>query len=428
MAMNKKKNKKKLACLAAALAIVTLLAGTFAWIQSKDDVLNELSTDQITDTAVVIQEVFTPPKSWDPGVTVDKQVSLLNTGDRKALVRVGLEEILYLVNNGGVPKTTATYDDASVLTGQLNAEDNWIPVTVNVDAFWDSTLGVGVNGWVEVPLTDITNSLDPLHDGYTAASDVIILQKETLSVTLEKSFGYFAFREVGPGVYQKVDLGKINTVLYTAADTIPPGKVIGDVKEIELVGNAASQISFYWYDGRTQTQDRTADTTKYVTNSTTPLSGLSPAYTPSFAVNPFGSGANTYLDSPLDATAMVALGGTSSMIKINFADDGVTPVADAYVTTVLSDAITKNIWYYNQDDGYFYYMDTVDPGMATKMLISSLTMDSAASVEHTLMDYKLGIVSEAIQNTEAAITAVPGTGWEVTDPALLAALHALCDD
>ena len=94
MRKNKKKDRRILVG-AIAVAGVTVAGSTFAWFTSKDEVTNRLSAKAEYNTSIV--EDFQPPYEWVPGQTVNKDVSIVNTGNVDALVGVQLSGKLSLV-------------------------------------------------------------------------------------------------------------------------------------------------------------------------------------------------------------------------------------------------------------------------------------------------------------------------------------------
>lgn len=83
----KKKNKRVL--LALSFFGFILLGSTYAWFTSADSITNSF---QGTQLAAEIDEVFEPPKAWEPNQQVTKDVRVKNTGKAPALVRVSLYE------------------------------------------------------------------------------------------------------------------------------------------------------------------------------------------------------------------------------------------------------------------------------------------------------------------------------------------------
>jgi predicted ribosomally synthesized peptide with SipW-like signal peptide len=86
---------------------------------------------------------------------------------------------------------------------------------------------------------------------------------------------------------------------------------------------------------------------------------------------------------------------------------------------------TAGKWWYNANDGFFYYIGLTTPGTTTPNLMKSLTLAADAGNEYAGMSFDLIVNMEALQATSDALTAA--TGWNLkadTDQALLAALIA----
>lgn len=106
MKKNTRKAKKQRRTLTAAavLALLITAGGTFAWFTSKDEVTNRLTASN--DYGVKITETFTPPSQWTPGQEINKDVSLVNTGNVDALARVSLDGAMDLT----IWTTSDTFD------------------------------------------------------------------------------------------------------------------------------------------------------------------------------------------------------------------------------------------------------------------------------------------------------------------------------
>lgn len=124
------------------LAVFITAGATFAWFTSKDEVINKLSAQN--SYGVSITETFTPENEWMPGQEVNKDVSVINTGNVDAFVKVSLSDQIKLtvVSNTGEEYTAdnaADYveiDSKAVIAAQaggtcvLTPDDD----TVSVDA------------------------------------------------------------------------------------------------------------------------------------------------------------------------------------------------------------------------------------------------------------------------------------------------------
>ena len=98
----KKKSAREKRVLIGALGVAAVMVAgsTFAWFSSKDEVTNRLSAS--ANYGVSIVEDFTPPENMTPGQEVNKDVSVVNTGNIDALVRVQLENMLKIKNYSSV--------------------------------------------------------------------------------------------------------------------------------------------------------------------------------------------------------------------------------------------------------------------------------------------------------------------------------------
>lgn len=83
------KNKKVLAVL--GLAVVVAAGGTLAYFNQTMVAENEFNTGKYGNT---LEETFNPTdgEDWEPGVEINKDVEVKNTGDQPLVVRVKFEE------------------------------------------------------------------------------------------------------------------------------------------------------------------------------------------------------------------------------------------------------------------------------------------------------------------------------------------------
>lgn len=117
--MRKKKTSKQRGVLAASVLLAGVIAagGTFAWVTSQDEVVNQLSASN--NYGVSITEDFTPPEEWVPGQEITKKVSAVNTGNIDAFVKMTVSNTMELTTlknistaPGQIPsgQTENTYD------------------------------------------------------------------------------------------------------------------------------------------------------------------------------------------------------------------------------------------------------------------------------------------------------------------------------
>ena len=89
----KESKKKKLLAVAAALALIAVLSGTFAWITAQDQRINRAESAAVSDNSVTVKETW-EPKPLVPGTEATKEVAVTNTGTANVFVRVSYEEVL----------------------------------------------------------------------------------------------------------------------------------------------------------------------------------------------------------------------------------------------------------------------------------------------------------------------------------------------
>ncbi|GGD02997.1 BsaA family SipW-dependent biofilm matrix protein [Enterococcus wangshanyuanii] len=135
----KKKNRKKKSSKSSvwnsrrmkffitfAMFCFVILGSTYAWFISVDSKENRFEGTRLL---AEITEVFTPQSNWQPGEETSKIVSVTNTGETPALVRISLYEFLLTfqvdmtdrVGNGNL-KESNTIVDPRV---DVNDTDTW---------------------------------------------------------------------------------------------------------------------------------------------------------------------------------------------------------------------------------------------------------------------------------------------------------------
>ncbi|WP_297213887.1 BsaA family SipW-dependent biofilm matrix protein [uncultured Flavonifractor sp.] len=147
------KNKRKIAVGAAALAVVLVSAGTFAWFSTTDK--TEPNIFQMDNFDVTVTEDFdTPDVPLNPGMDVTKEVGVTNAGNVDVLVRVKLEEALSLLvqdDTDGVDKLKVEYlaDKADAAGAQ------YVPVSIS-DAMITAYTKAGYASYSTNTPTDVT--------------------------------------------------------------------------------------------------------------------------------------------------------------------------------------------------------------------------------------------------------------------------------
>lgn len=84
----------------------------------------------------------------------------------------------------------------------------------------------------------------------------------------------------------------------------------------------------------------------------------------------------------------------------------VTSAADSNITIKLVNITSKpteGFWYYNDADGYFYYVGVVEPQGQTPILVDSVKLSENAGNEYSKMEYDLNVKAEGIQAIKEAV-------------------------
>ncbi|MBO0440006.1 hypothetical protein DOK67_0001592 [Enterococcus sp. DIV0212c] len=118
------KKKKKIVALASGFALIAVMAATFAWFTSEDQKKNHFEGRMTTGKDIEVVETFDPPKDWEPGSEVNKDVAIVNMGEYRTLVRVSLSESLKRLKDYTAKLTTGaelekkTSTEVYLLTGK----------------------------------------------------------------------------------------------------------------------------------------------------------------------------------------------------------------------------------------------------------------------------------------------------------------------
>ncbi|MDR3314403.1 MAG: SipW-dependent-type signal peptide-containing protein [Oscillospiraceae bacterium] len=359
-----KHRKSIVLALAAVMAVVIAVTGsTFAWFTATDAKKNHFETAKISDGTATLYEVFKEPKEWLPDQEVIKNVGASNTGSNDILVRISFEEVLDKLTSEAKAKST------HYATGEVPVEfddasytvaNGWISLADALIA--DPTLSVD---------TDVATELGP--DAYST----ILVKTQTInpgSVTGTESTGYsfvFWYPISAPGTLYDGLKQSAKADLYIDESTDHTSKVLKV---------AAGSAKFYSFDGRGVTDTAWA-------------AFVAPQTSAAVALGTAAELVNSHLDA---------------LIHFNYDALSATPETDK--------------WFYNEDDGFFYFIGHVEPGTISPLLLESVTLDASANSQYTSMLFDLYVNLEAIQPLESAVTAA--SGWNVSNTAILNALTA----
>lgn len=168
------RNKKKIAFGAAALAVVMVAAGTYAWFSTTDKTkTNVFGMDNFD---VTITEAFdTPEVPLVPGADITKEVGVTNSGNVPVVVRVKLDETLELLEQ----ETGEGKDKLKVEYFSNKSQDNkYVPVLISQDMI----TAYQTNGYSEFSA-----------GGYDNLSGITVLQKETKGNNGSSVYSYLAY-------------------------------------------------------------------------------------------------------------------------------------------------------------------------------------------------------------------------------------------
>ena len=406
---NNKRNRKRTAMFAAiALAVIIAISGTFAWFTATDSKLNRLKTAGSLDDTVEIFEIFEEPTDWKPGQEITKNVGVINSGVEPALVRLSFTEVLNLAKpSQGVPASYFTQAEATCThvhdnngttcnepAGPCNHDpDNdcddctYNPEVVIPILFDPASIKAAGSGWYQLGGTAISTGADTARaalDGLTLDAailashpnlEVYITCVTTTGASPRTTYSVVAFEPTNSpfSPYKNSDQ-------KVTADF----EINGTTKTVQL-----SDILYWQIDGRD------TYTAVWPTAKPTPANILySVAETLAKAAFPTIYG--KYIEYNYDAIAA---------------------------------AITADKWFYNEDDGYFYFIGKVTPSMITPNLLESLTLNGDADSAYANLILDLIVDMEAIQCTEDTVVSVffGGTAPTAGDSlAVYTALKAFC--
>lgn len=145
---NLRKNKKFVTGASAALTLLMLAAGTFAWFSAQDSVDNEFKTSGIPDGSVKVWEIFDEEEAEKatPGTAVQKDVGVSNLGESDVFVRASFEEMVHKFKNDGAaqPNLTVFKEAAKKADADLFANGGtFMPVPVTDTTSWTTAAAEG---------------------------------------------------------------------------------------------------------------------------------------------------------------------------------------------------------------------------------------------------------------------------------------------
>lgn len=246
--MKKRKGSKKFVAAATTLAAIAALSLTFAWFTSKDSATNKFE-GQLAGNDVEVVETFTPPKEWEPGQEVNKDVSILNSGQYKSMIRVNFEEVLQLLLDAEAKLT----NDATLLNGKTAEEMYLIPADSKVinDAAWTNS--------VIQPSSKTTFTVT---GGAYAGTYELKAKEQVVTTAAGTNYKYVSYWDNGTNQYYAKTNGY---------DRQADGSLIPQTADFKVIDLATSKIDKSWTNPvYTPTIDFKADGTATIASATDP--------------------------------------------------------------------------------------------------------------------------------------------------------------
>ncbi|MEO1769636.1 hypothetical protein [Candidatus Enterococcus ferrettii] len=393
----KERKKKKLLAIAALLALVAVISGTFAWITSQQQRINRVESAAVVDDSVTVNEKW-EPKPMVPGTEATKEVSVTNTGNANVFVRVSYEEVLkHLASEGVVSHGDKDVAGAKYDPDAIHTLTSHVPVKYSKDKI------SATNGFSEVTATQIQGleaktklfvkgglTIDPTTSERSVSYEAIVVHEYateeyqamqyTVSPTeaiadraVSASDWEFEVRDLRYSYYEG---GYENAVVNWAKSSLPN-------KDNTLTGHAllGTKGNRHGVD-----YDYTIETL-----------GVSPIPAPSAATD---ADQIPLANNDVKGVQADKKGLNKNHIRIGYGVD---------ITTVA--ALTETKWVYNKDDGWFYFTEPLKPSVTTPDLLKKLIYDKDLGSEYTNATYDLVVKMEAIQATEEALK--DSAGWDL---------------
>lgn len=392
MANTKKtKTSKEKRVLIASLVVAAVMVGgsTFAWFTSKDEVTNRLSAKAEYNTSIV--EDFTPPQDWLPGQEINKDVSIVNTGNIDALVGIQLSGKYTVINAG---TGAAVESNANALPSGVTTAANLDAVSALNTAY---ALELSSNSAAATPATSTSNAVDGIANEVTtlqaggtliwkAGAPVTPLDASSVrsgdDTTAADYSGENQFKPDASGVYifrrnVKTDASGAETYKYSGY--------------LFIKGATAADDKYYAFETETATLTDGSE------NATTPfIKDINVTYAADGTVSAVSglklatvekSETNAVITYDIANNKAVATNGAGGKIAINIglANVGTEPT---------------NPWQYVDGKGFFY-TDDLEEGGTTAKLVDSVTLDSSVTNgSYLAMDFDLSVAHESVQVTK----------------------------
>ncbi|MCL2433854.1 MAG: hypothetical protein FWD16_04985, partial [Clostridia bacterium] len=310
----------------------------------------------------------------DPGVAVNKQVGAVNLGSTDAFVRISFAEALTKMNSA----------DATAVSSVWAGAENTLPQIFNSKALAE---GGAYYGWqsLNADATDLEFANIAAFKTANAAmlANVTILYRIG-SVGTKTTYEFTAYANIDvadnryDGLFQAVTVG-----IKVDKETTNLSLVQTDIGT-STVPNLVDVA--YWQFGLSTTSAKAkwAELDLHTEYAAYPLTLNTPAITLEDSV------------SHVDA-----------LINLLFHSHVKTGVAADVAACIEGD------WFYNTEDGYFYYIGVLASGQMSSYLLDGVMLDGDATSAYSNMRYDLTPCIEALQAVPEALAADSGGGWNL---------------
>ena len=370
-----KKKKKRLMIVGTLAIVMFLIAGTFAWLQFNDERINRMKTKSIEDGSVYINEKFVENDDWQPGVEHEKRVSVTNAGEVDVFVRVSYEEMLRVYKNAN---KEIQKSERILTTGQV-----YVPL--DIATFKEE------DGWVSIEPTRIANLPSGLSENITVK--VQVSDKEAVPPEVKTVAAFI--NSDGKGEKMILSLAVQDG---TAADPV------------DWTYERKGEIYYMAYEGRENIAKDWAG--ENVLLGTSGVRYGVPFNYEGYAVpRTLASGDQIPHEDPKNISRWVG-----NMQADETLDSALYGIYDAQVMTASASLSQEGKWYYNEHDGYFYYLGILRSGETTPAFLTAIGLKDYGRGKYANMEYDLIVAMEAIQMLEEAV--IDNAGWQLqpSDP------------
>lgn len=417
--------KKKLLGLAAVLAIIAVLSGTFAWLTAQDQRINRAAAVKVSDDSVTIVEKWEPVKLIS-GQEAKKEVSVNNSGEARIFVRLSYEEVLkHLVDQGaksyGPATGTGDTDPRYTYVENDPGLNKHMPVETSVQKSLD-------NGFSFVPDTQVTG-LEPGTKLLAKGTRIFnnLDQEYHINYEIKLVHEYFTHPDnagktpADPGYDASKNLYQIMTTDHNVTD------YNSDSENAYEWTYTLTNLNYAYYENGYQSTvvnwaestlpEYTADDSGSVTGHAL-LGTTGIRHTVAYDYTPAGLGLPS-IPNPSPATVADQIPVRSAaeeqrgvQADVNgFGENKIRIKYGTDITDTTGTGIEDGKWFYNVEDGWFYYTSPLDSGATTPDLLKALVFSNNMGDPYKNASYDLIVKMEAIQATPEALTS--DTGWNL---------------